>query len=70
MQKLTHLRGNDSCSSGRTCPAVKRTEGGSLVIVGAVITDPAILAQLGIGPGETAIEIPGGLIPELADDAA
>lgn len=36
------------------------------MIVGSVVTDPEALAQLAIGPGETAIEVPLSLVPEVA----
>jgi hypothetical protein len=35
------------------------------VIVGSVVTDPKALAQLAIGPGEVAIEVPLSLLPEV-----
>jgi hypothetical protein len=62
---LTRLRGED-CPDGRTCPAVHRTETGSLVIIGRAVTDDSLLAQLAIGPGEVAIEVPAELLPEVA----
>jgi hypothetical protein len=62
---LTKLRGDD-CPDGRTCAAVHRTESGSLVIIGRVVTDEGLLAQLAIGPGELAVEVPGELIPEVS----
>ena len=64
--KLRKVRGDD-CPDGRTCPAVHQTERGTLVIIGSVVSDPAMLAELAIGPGERAIEVPLSLIPEVAD---
>ena len=63
--ELIKLRG-DECPDGRTCPAVHQTDRGSLMIIGSVVTDPEALAQLAIGPGETAIEVPLSLLPEVA----
>jgi hypothetical protein len=63
--RLTKLRGDDSCPDGRTCPAVHQTDQGTLVVIGSVVTDPEALAQLAIGPGETAIEVPVSLVPEV-----
>jgi hypothetical protein len=63
--KVTMLRGDD-CPDGRTCPAVHQTERGSLMIVGAAVTDPEALAQMAIGLGEVAIEVPLSLLPEVA----
>jgi len=62
--KLRRLRGND-CPDGRTCPAVHQSDQGTFVIVGSVVTDPAALTQLAIGPGEVAIEVPFSLLPEV-----
>jgi hypothetical protein len=56
----------DECADGRTCPAVHQSDRGTLVIIGSVVTDPGTLAQLAIGPGETAIEVPAGLLPGVA----
>jgi hypothetical protein len=67
--KLTTVRGIE-CPDGRTCPVVKQTNRGTLMIVGGRVTDPGALAQLAIGPGETAVEIPLSLIPEVAADGA
>ena len=64
--KLTKLRGEGHCPDGRTCPALHKTDTGSLVIVGRVVTDPEALAQMAIGAGEIAIEVPESLIPEVS----
>ena len=63
--KLTKLRG-DGCADGRTCPAVHLTDRGTLVIIGRVVTDPEALAQMAVGAGEIAVEVPGSLIPEVS----
>jgi hypothetical protein len=63
---LPKLRGDD-CSDGRTCPAVHQTDRGTLVIIGTLVSDPAMLDELAIGPGERAVEVPLSLIPEVAD---
>jgi hypothetical protein len=63
--RLTKLRG-PACSDGRTCPAVHQTETGSLMIIGRVVTDPSALAQMAIGPGEIAVEVPADLLPEVS----
>ena len=54
-----------ACDVGRTCPHVSVTGRGTLVIQGYVITDPEA-AVLGIPAGDTAIEVPLSLLPELA----
>jgi hypothetical protein len=62
--RLTRLRGED-CPDGRTCPAVHMTESGSLIVVGRVVTDGEVLAQMAIGDGELAVEVPATLLPEV-----
>lgn len=60
--RLTKIRG---CPDGRTCPAVHSTDRGTFMIIGRVVGDPAALAQMEIGPGEVAIEVPASLLPEV-----
>jgi hypothetical protein len=62
--KLRKVRG-DECPDGRTCPAVHESDRATFVIVGSVVNDPVALAQLAIGPGEIAIEVPRTLLPEV-----
>jgi hypothetical protein len=62
--KLTKLAGD--CPDGRTCPAVHQSDHETFVIVGNVVTDPDALAQLAIGPNETAIEVPVSLLTGVA----
>jgi hypothetical protein len=64
MARLTRVRG-DECQDGRTCPAVDASDRGTVVVTGTLVTDSQILAQLAIGPGEAAVEIPAGLLPEV-----
>ena len=52
------------CSDGKTCPALARTDRGSYVVVGTVVTDPEALGALGIGPDEQAVEVPAALLGE------
>lgn len=67
--RLTKLRGDVGCSDGRTCPAVHATERDTLMIIGRVVTDADALAQMAIGPGEVAVEVPASLIPEVSECA-
>lgn len=39
------------------CPKVARGTPGRVVIVGQAITEPDVLAELGVGQGEGAVEI-------------
>ncbi len=55
--KFTKIRGDD-CTDGDTCPAKYGTDRGTIVFVGREITDPSERVQLGIGDGETAVEVP------------
>lgn len=63
--KLRKIAGDD-CADGRTCPAVLESDRQTFVIVGGVVTDPGALAQLAVGPGETAVEVPISLLSEIA----
>ncbi|MGH3319847.1 MAG: hypothetical protein ACRDN9_06630 [Streptosporangiaceae bacterium] len=65
--RLTMLRHNSP--TGKTYPAVYDTHLGTLAVVGKRITDPRLLGQLGIAEGETVVEIPVTLLPEVAPDA-
>jgi hypothetical protein len=52
------LSSEGTCPPGLNCPTVRRDRStGTVAIVGTVITDPARLAELGVGPGEAAVEI-------------
>lgn len=59
------IRGT-SCGDGETCPAKYATSAGTFVYVGREVTDPAERARLGIGEGETAVEVP----PEVGGPGA
>lgn len=45
------------CGGEVDCPKVARGAVGMIAIVGPVITDPAELAALGVGPREGAVQI-------------
>jgi hypothetical protein len=64
---LTRLRGD--CPDGRTCPTVYLTDRDSVVVVGNRITDPDVLAALGLPDHETVVEVPRSLLPEVVGDA-
>lgn len=57
--KLT-LISTDNCTCAETCPAKYATSRGTVVYIGAVVTDPDALGELAghVGPGEIAIEVP------------
>ena len=54
-----------TCSDGKTCPAVHRTDRGTVVIQGWVVTDAEALSELHLPPGETAVEVPAELVAEV-----
>src|SRR6266545_1077332 len=63
--KLTRLS-DDTCNDGKTCPAVyatDRTDSETRVVQGYTVTDPETLAELQLGPGESAVEIPVRVLP-------
>lgn len=45
--------------------ALHLTGNGTVVIHGPAVTDPAVLAELTIPPGEAAIEVPAAVLPFL-----
>jgi hypothetical protein len=56
------------CPPGEDCPKVARTRRpGKIAIVGKRITNPAVLAALGVGEGEVAVEINESLYREGSD---
>lgn len=62
---FTKVRGA-GCGSGDTCEGIHVNNSRPvLAVVGSEITDPAERAQLGIGPGETAVEVSRELLPEV-----
>lgn len=62
-RKLTKLR--DSCPNGIDCPRIYGLGGDVLIVQGARVIDPAVLAQLGLPDSEVAVEIPRSLLPEV-----
>jgi hypothetical protein len=53
------LRKMAGCEDGQTCPAIwLEEETGDVVVQGYEVTDPAILAALGLPAGETAVRVP------------
>lgn len=59
---LKRLGGND-CPDGRSCPAIHEVAGQvDYVVQGWTITDPEILAELDLPPGESAVRIPASLV--------
>ncbi|HZX06812.1 hypothetical protein [Kribbella sp.] len=60
--KLTLVAG-DPESAPKNSPTLYKTDRGSWVVQGWVVTDPAALATLNLPDGETAVEIPDRMIP-------
>jgi hypothetical protein len=53
------------CADGRTCPGAFATDRGTIIIRGYTLTSDQ-LAQVTLGDGETATEIPAALLLEAA----
>ena len=66
---MAWIRVRGECPDGKTCPAVFRTDRGTLAIVGSRITDPDVLAELRLPAHESVVEIPLSLLPEVVTDA-
>lgn len=50
-----------SCPDGDTCPTLWRTDARTRIVQGAPVTDPDVLRQLDLPPGEIAVEVPDTL---------
>lgn len=59
--RLTFI-GKDPDSNPTGSPTVYRTDRGSWVVQGWVVTDPDALAVMNIPPGEACVEIPDRMI--------
>ncbi|MGH3907828.1 MAG: hypothetical protein ACRDTE_27160 [Pseudonocardiaceae bacterium] len=72
MPLLRTLR--EICPDKISCPSIRVDLGGDLFASGYVVTDPALLAELDLPPGETVVRIPSAaaavLLPELAVGSA
>ncbi len=64
--RIWKLRG--SCPDGNTCPTVYATERGTRLVQGWKVTDPAVLSQLGVPPGEEVVEVPAELLGEEGEE--
>ena len=58
----------NGCTEGPKCPNIFLTDRGTFIVQGWVITDTDTLADLDIPPGESAVEIPLDLLPELTKE--
>ncbi len=56
------LVGRDPESNPTGSPTVYRTDRGSWLVQGWVVTDPEALAQMDIPAGETVVEIPNRML--------
>jgi len=56
----------DPNSAPKGSPTLYRTDRGSWVVQGWVVTDPDALAAMAIPDGETCVEIPDRLVPFFA----
>ncbi|WP_043618756.1 hypothetical protein [Nonomuraea candida] len=59
----------DPESNPTQSPTLYRTDRGSWVVQGWVVTDDDALRQMNIPEGETAVEIPDRLVPFFRDGA-
>ena len=56
------LAGKDPDSNPTGSPTVYRTDRGSWLVQGWIVTDPEALSQMNIPEGETAVEIPDRIV--------
>ncbi|MEV0618654.1 hypothetical protein AB0I81_35385 [Nonomuraea sp. NPDC050404] len=65
--KIT-LVAKDPNSQPQGSPTLYKTDRGSWLVQGWAVTDPTVLAEMNIPPGEIACEIPDRLVPFFAQD--
>ncbi|MGH3930774.1 MAG: hypothetical protein ACRDTF_12435 [Pseudonocardiaceae bacterium] len=54
-----------TCDIGRRCPNINATDRGTYLVQGYLMTDPDLGDRV-LGSGESVVEIPSSLLPELA----
>ncbi|MET7334276.1 hypothetical protein [Nonomuraea sp. NPDC005650] len=67
IMRLTFVA-KDPDSNPTQSPTLYRTDRGSWVVQGWVVTDPDALKEMNIPDGETAVEIPDRLVPFFRTD--
>ena len=65
--ELTFVAKDPNSNPGDS-PTLYRTDRGSWVVQGWVVTDPGVLAVMNIPDGETCVEIPDRLVPFFRQD--
>lgn len=61
--KLELLATTGKCTNGAGgCPSVYRTDRGTYLVQGYIVTDAEALAQAGIPPGESIVEVPAEVL--------
>jgi hypothetical protein len=67
-KRITKIRSvstdGGACPDGDTCPTLWRTDASTRIVQGAPVTDPGVLSQLNLPPGEIAVEVPDTLWEE------
>lgn len=53
----------DPTSAPKSSPTLYRTDRGSWIVQGWVVTDPDVLAEMNVPVGESCVEIPDRMIP-------
>ena len=66
IMRLTLIAG-DPDSQPNNSPTLYRTDRGSWIVQGWIVTDSDALAEMGIPAGETCVEIPDRMIPFFAE---
>jgi hypothetical protein len=63
--RLIFLRG--TCGDTRTCPTINATDRNTYIVQGYPRSDLDLDGQV-LGPGQSVVEVPSSLLPELAVD--
>lgn len=67
--RLTHIA-TDPNSNPTNSPTLYKTDRGSWLVQGWIVTDEDALKQMGIPAGETVVEIPDRMIPFFQHDGS
>ena len=55
-----------ACDDGKTCPALHRTDWDSVIVQGWTVLDTDLLASMDLPAGTGAVEVPAGLLADVA----
>ena len=64
---LVRLVRGGNCADGKTCPALHRTDRGTLVVRGWAVSNTDLLDKFDLPAGTQAVEVPAELLAEVIE---